>query len=267
MSAATHRVSVSIDDEIALVTLDRASARNAVDLAMCSELQEAFQSLDADPDVGVILLRGAGPSFCAGADLKERKGKDEAWVRRRRVASFAAYRAIEACSKPVIGLLHGSVVGSGGEIAMSCDFVYAASDACFRFPEVHWGTVGATQRLQRVIGKRLAKELLFSNSTLSADQAMTHGLVQSVLPAEELLPAGRAVAARIASAPRLSVALTKRAMDLGRELTLEQGLQVEMNAIEQNLADGSWKAGVDRFLKDHRDGAAGAAQPGEGVTS
>ena len=110
-------------DGIATVTLDRAAARNALNLPMCGELREAFATLDRDPAVRVVLLTANGPVFCAGADLKERQGKDEAWVRQRREASFAAYDTIEKCRKPVVAVVQGPVVGSGGEIAMSCDFI------------------------------------------------------------------------------------------------------------------------------------------------
>ncbi|WP_164254996.1 enoyl-CoA hydratase/isomerase family protein, partial [Stenotrophomonas maltophilia] len=90
-------------------------------------LREAFEGPDGDASVRVVLLDAAGPVFCAGADLKERLGQDEAWIRRRRLAAFAAYEAIERCGKPVVALAQGPVVGSGGEIAMACDFIVAAS--------------------------------------------------------------------------------------------------------------------------------------------
>ncbi|MGV9862371.1 enoyl-CoA hydratase/isomerase family protein [Rhodococcus koreensis] len=233
---------------IAEVVLNRPGARNAVDLHMCHLLRETFDELDGDPTVRVVLVSGNGPSFCAGADLKERTGKNAAWVRRRRVASFAAYAAIESCSKPVVALVHGSVVGSGGEISMACDFIIGATNTTFRFPEAHWGTVGATQRLQRVIGKRRAKELLFTNRILGADEAERLGLLVRTVDAAELLETGRAVAETIADAPALSIALTKRAVDLGSETDLDRGIRIEMTAIEQNLADGGWKDGVDRFV-------------------
>ena len=137
----------------------------------------------------------AGPVFCAGADLKERQGKDEAWVRQRRLASFAAYEAIERCSKPVVAIVQGPAIGSGGEIAMACDFIVASDFVTFRFPEPQWGTVGATQRLQRVIGKRRAKELLFTGRTMPVEEAYALGLVARVVPADELPASAEAIAA------------------------------------------------------------------------
>src|SRR5262245_53924539 len=101
------------DGAVARVTLSRPEARNAFNLAMCEALSEAFARLDADERVRVVLLDGAGPVFSGGADLKERQGSDETWVRARRLAGFAAYQAIERCRKPVIALVHGAAIGSG----------------------------------------------------------------------------------------------------------------------------------------------------------
>ncbi|MFP5022851.1 enoyl-CoA hydratase/isomerase family protein [Pseudonocardia phyllosphaerae] len=247
----TSRVHVEVSGGTAHVELTRPEARNAVDLPMCLELRAAFEDLDADESVRVVLLSGRGPVFCAGADLKERTGRDAAWVRRRRQASFAAYAAVEACSRPVVALLQGTVVGSGGELALAADFALATDDVTFRFPEPHWGTVGATQRLQRAIGRRRAKELLYTNRPMSACEAVDLGVVSKLVPAADLVTAGFDTAARIAKAPPAAIALTKRAIDLGAETDLDRGIRIEMAAIEQNLADGDWQAGVSRFREQH----------------
>ncbi|HEY2055584.1 MAG TPA: enoyl-CoA hydratase/isomerase family protein [Solirubrobacterales bacterium] len=238
LDAADRLVLTEREDEIARVTIDRPGARNALNLQLCVTLRKVFQALDGDPEVRVVLLGAAGPSFCAGADRNERAGRDAAWVRSRRLASFAAYREIESCSKPVVALLNGSVVGSGGEIAMSCDFAIAAADATFRFPEPHLGTVGATQRLQRVIGRRRAKELLFTGRLMKAEEAHRLGLVVEVVPPEELAARGEAIARTIVEAPALAIGLTKGAVDLGSETDLERGIGIEMAAIERRLAAG-----------------------------
>ncbi|ANY05014.1 enoyl-CoA hydratase/isomerase family protein [Pseudonocardia sp. HH130630-07] len=242
-----QRIRTTVVDGVATVELVRPEARNAVDLLMCDQLRAAFDEIDADESVHVVLLAAQGSVFCAGADLKERTGKDAAWVRRRRIASFAAYAAVEACRRPVVALLQGAVVGSGGEIALAADFALAADDVSFRFPEPHWGTVGATQRLQRAIGKRRAKELLFTNRRLAGGEALELGLVSRLVPAAELADAGWETARAIAAAPPTALSLTKRAVDLGAETDLDRGIRIEMAAIEQNLASGDWRAGVERF--------------------
>ncbi|MGW7517862.1 enoyl-CoA hydratase/isomerase family protein [Streptomyces sp. NPDC054796] len=239
----------TVTDGIAHVELARPRARNAVDLPMCRELRSVFEEIDADDGVRVVLLSARGPAFCAGADLKERAGQDAAWVRRRRLASFAAYEAVEQCRRPVVALVHGAVVGSGGEITLAADFAVAAESTVFRFPEPHWGTVGATQRLQRAIGKRRAKELLFTGRPMPAAEALGLGVVSRVVPDERLADAGAEIAERIAEAPPLAISLTKRAVDLGGETDLDRGIRIEMSAIEQCLADGGWRDGVDRFAR------------------
>ncbi|MEV4602976.1 enoyl-CoA hydratase/isomerase family protein [Amycolatopsis sp. NPDC049253] len=242
-----ERVRLEVSEGIARVELTRPEARNALDLPMCHQLREAFEEIDASHEVRVVLLSGRGPVFCAGADLKERTGKDAAWVRRRRVAAFAAYAAVEQCRVPVVALVQGAVVGSGGELTLAADFALAAAGTVFRFPEPHWGTVGATQRLQRVIGKRRAKELLFTNRALDAAEAAALGIVTRVVPPDGLTSAGDDTAASIAKAPPLAISLTKRAVDLGSETDLDRGIRIELAAIEHCLADGGWRDGVARF--------------------
>ncbi|MFS8049946.1 enoyl-CoA hydratase/isomerase family protein [Rhizobium sp. BR 314] len=247
MTSTQDAVSVTQDGAIARIVLNRPQARNALNLEMCVALREAFQRMDAEPDIRVVLLSAKGPVFCAGADLKERAGKDEAWVIARRHASFAAYDAIGRCGKPVIALTQGPVVGSGGEILMSCDFVVATEKTTFRFPEPQWGTVGATQRLQRVIGRMGAKELLFTGRTMPAEEAYRRGLVARIVPDETLAQVGQEIAESIASAPPLAMALTKQAVDLGHETNLANGIRIEMAAIERCLADGGWRSGIEKF--------------------
>lgn len=255
MSVAPDHVLLWRDGGIVRVTLDRPAARNALNLPMCVALRETFAALDADPEVRVVLLDANGPVFCAGADLKERQGRDEAWVRARRLAAFAAYEAIERCSRPVVAVVDGPVVGSGGEIAMACDFIVASRVASFRFPEPQWGTVGATQRLQRVIGKRRAKELLFTGRTMPAEEAHGLGLVARLV--DDVAAEAELVAAAIAKAPALAMILTKQAVELGGEVALATGIRIEMAQIERLLADGGWRKGIESFA------AASRHEPGQ----
>jgi len=240
---------VDREEAIVFVRLDRPEARNALNLQMCLDLRDCFEVLAAEDEVRVVVIEGNGPVFCAGADLKERDGKDAAWVRRRRLAAFAAYRAIEIFPKPAFALAHGPVIGSGGEICLSSDFILASTEATFRFPEPQWGTVGATQRLQRAIGKSSAKELLFTGRTMGAAEALQRGLVARCVEPGELKKIGREMAEAIAAAPAQAMRLTKQAVDLGNRTDLETGLRIELAAIEQNLASGEWQQGVRAFSK------------------
>ncbi|RVD20789.1 enoyl-CoA hydratase/isomerase family protein, partial [Mesorhizobium sp. M4A.F.Ca.ET.020.02.1.1] len=158
--------------------------------------------------------------------------------------------------KPVVALTQGPVVGSGGEILMSCDFAVASEKTTFRFPEPQWGTVGATQRLQRVIGKPRAKELLFTGRVMPVEEAYARGLVARVVPHDDLARTGEEVAASIAAAPPLAMALTKQAVDLGYETDLANGIRIELAAIERCLADGGWRDGIKKFVDRTETGAS-----------
>lgn len=229
------------------VTLARPEARNALNLEMCRELREAFDQIGNDDTVRAVVLDAEGPVFCAGADLKERQGKPADWVVARRRAAFDAYAAIEACPVPVVALVEGPVVGSGGEIAMACDFVLASPTATFRWPEIGWGSVGATQRLPRRIGVARAKELLFTGRTLPASDAEALGLITrlSYDPAALL----QETLDSILRAPAMATRLAKQCVELGVRLDLTDGIELEMDAIRSSLRGEEWKEGLTAFAR------------------
>jgi enoyl-CoA hydratase len=221
---------------VATITLHRPEARNALNLAMCEALVAAAQGMD--DTVRLVFVRAAGPVFCAGADLKERQGMGEAQVRDRRMKAFAAYGALEALPMPAIAVVEGAAVGSGCEIAAACDFVVATPAASFRIPEAIRGTVGATQRLPRILGKRLAKDLMFTGRTLTAQEAERHGLVARLVAKEDLESVLADIAKTVLDAPAHALRLAKRAIDRGVELDPKGALETELAAIEEQLALG-----------------------------
>ena len=225
---------------VATITLNRPESRNALNLEMCDRLISVSQEITSDKDVKLVLLGANGPVFCAGADLKERQGMNEAQVRERRMKGFAAYAALEALPMPAIAVVQGPVVGSGCEIAAACDFIVATQDASFRTPEALRGTVGATQRLPRILGKRLAKDMMFTGRVLSAEEAREAGLVSRLVPAIELEEMLLRMTAEILKAPQAALRLAKRCIDRGVELDPEGALATEIAAIEEQLAGGSW---------------------------
>src|SRR5690348_6893426 len=174
-------IEYSVADDVATIALNRPEARNALNLDMCEALLAAIGSIAQNANVRVVFVRGNGPVFCGGADVKERTGKSEQWARERRLKAFAAYEALEALPMPCIALVHGAAIGSGCEIAAACDFIVATPEAIFRTPEAQRGTVGATQRLPRILGKRLAKDLMFTGRDLSAEEARQAGLVSRIV--------------------------------------------------------------------------------------
>jgi len=230
-------VAYSCAGAVATIALNRPEARNALNFEMCEALLAATKSA-IDDDARVVFIRGAGPVFCGGADLKERQGKSEQWIRERRLKAFAAYEALEALPMPCIALVHGTAIGSGVEIAGACDFIVATPEATFRTPEAQRGTVGATQRLPRILGKRLAKDLMFTGRALTAEEAREAGFVSRV--AADLDAVALEIGAAILKAPPHALRLAKRAIDTGIERDPQGAKQVEIAAIEEQLAAGQW---------------------------
>jgi enoyl-CoA hydratase len=224
--------------QVATITLNRPEARNALNDAMCEDLRRVATDAAADPNIRLVFVRGSGPMFCAGADVKERTGMSVDWVRARRMKAFAAYHALESLPMPVVAVVHGVALGSGVEIAAACDFIVATPEAMFGTPEALRGTVGATQRLPRVLGKRLAKDLMFTGRRLTASEAQAAGFVARVVPAEkvdhELANISQAVLVASADAIRWA----KQCIDRGIELDPQGALGLELMAIEAQLASG-----------------------------
>ena len=227
---------VEVKDSVATLTLDRPASRNALNLATCEDLRRAAEGLDAS--VKLVFVRAAGPVFCAGADLKEREGMSAAQVRERRLKAFAAYAALEALPMPAIAVVEGPAIGSGCEIAAACDFIVATPAASFRIPEALRGTVGATQRLPRILGKRLAKDLMFTGRDLSSEDARRAGLVTRIVV--DLDVAMKELSETILRAPPAALKLAKRSIDRGVELDPKGAREVEIAAIEEQLASGRW---------------------------
>lgn len=230
-------VECTIADGIATIALNRPKVRNALNLEMCEALLEVSKGI-VEKEVRVAFVRGNGPVFCGGADLNERKGKSEEWIRARRMRAFAAYAALEALPMPCVALVHGAAIGSGVEIAAACDFIVATPDASFRTPEAQRGTVGATQRLPRILGKRLAKDLMFTGRALTAEEAREAGFVARI--SDDLAGEQKSIAEAILKAPALALKLAKRTIDRGVELDPQGALQAELEAIKEQLAAGEW---------------------------
>jgi len=230
-------VEYSAADGVATIALNRPEVRNALNLEMCDALLAVTRKI-IEEDARVVFVRGNGPVFCGGADLKERQGKSEQWIRERRLKAFAAYEALEALPMPCIALVHGAAIGSGVEIAAACDFIVATPDVTFRTPEAQRGTVGATQRLPRILGKRLAKDMMFTGRALTAEEARAAGFVSRI--ATDLDTVAADISGSILKAPPLAMRLGKRAIDRGIELDPKGAREAEIEAIEEQLASGQW---------------------------
>ena len=235
-------------DGVVTLGRHRPDARTALNLALAEALSAACRRA-TEERARLVWIRAKGAVFCAGADLKERQGMTDDQVRARRVKGFAAYAAIEALPMPAIAVVEGPAIGSGCEISAACDFIIATTAASFKTPEALWGTVGATQRLPRILGKRLAKDMMLTGRTLSAEEAHAHGLVTRLV-APEMVPSAIAeITGTIAKAPPAGLRMAKRCIDQGTELDPKGALATELLAIEEILAAAEWRNAMAGFGK------------------
>jgi enoyl-CoA hydratase len=240
------------DDHILVVTLNRPESSNALNTQMGLDLVELFEGFSTDIEgLRAVILTGSGSkAFCAGGDLKQRNGMtDEAWQAQHLVFE-RMLRAVLGCPVPVIGAVNGAAYGGGCEIAAATDFVYAATHARFALTEVTLGIMpggGGTQTLARAVGERRAKELILSGLPFSADEAERWGLVNRVLPPDELLPAALAIAGRIAANGPISVRQAKQAVHRGLQMSLADGLAFEIEAYNRLVPTADRREGVLAF--------------------
>ena len=208
---------------------------------LVGELTAAVRAADADPEVGAIVLRGAGRAFCAGADLVERTmPANETEARTRAIAIQEATRAIVDGDVPVIGAIHGWAVGGGLEWAINCDFPIWAESARGFFPEVSWGlfvTGGVTAILPRLAGLQSAREMLLLGERYTADEFLRLGVAWRVVPDEVLLDEAQALGDRLAALPRRAVRDMKRALARAAPGDVRQAMDHEVEAVVRSWQD------------------------------
>jgi enoyl-CoA hydratase len=237
---------------VATVTIDRPEARNALDAETLDALDAALEALDGDGEVRAAVLTGAGErAFVAGADIKAMAGLDAAGARAFAERGQRVAERIEALRVPVLAAVNGVALGGGCELALACDFIYAARTAKLGLPEVGLGVIpgfGGTQRLPRRIGAARAAELIFTGRAIDAEEALRIGLVNEVVEPAELLPRTQAVAADIAARGPLAVAAAKRALRDGADRPLAGALELERAAFAALFATQDQKEGMRAFV-------------------
>jgi enoyl-CoA hydratase len=242
-------VRVERRDAVAVVTLDRPEALNALSDDLMAALCEALDEVEGDDGLRVAVLTGAGRAFAAGAD----------------VAAMAAATPIEMLTgdrirhwdrvrrfgKPLIAAVHGFCLGGGCELAMTCDIVVAAEDARFGQPETNLGIIpgaGGTQRTTRTLGKSLTMEMVLSGRLLDAEEALGAGLCSRVVTREALVDEAVALGARIASRPPVAIRLARESVQRAFETTLESGLAFERRSLYLAFASEDAHEGMQAFL-------------------
>lgn len=236
-------------DRVALITLNRPEALNALNGQIVSELNHALDALHADAGIGCIVLTGSAKAFAAGADIKEMAERtypqiylDDLFCEADRLANRR---------KPIIAAVSGFALGGGCELAMMCDFILAADNARFGQPEIKLGVLpgmGGTQRLTRAIGKAKAMELCLTGRLMDAEEAERSGLVARIVPQAELLDEALKVAASIAAKSLPVAMMVKESVERAFEVSLAEGIRFERRVFHAAFATEDQKEGMAAFV-------------------
>lgn len=247
---------------VSLLTLNRPQALNALNGRTFEELSAAVAEVDGDPEQLVLIITGEGEkAFAAGADIAEINAVKtpgegiELAMRGQRALS-----ALEAMGKPTIAAINGFALGAGCELALACDIRVAADTAKLGLPEVNLGILpgcGGTQRLPRLVGKGMAKLLIYTGDMVEARQAKEIGLVEKVVPASALMDEAFTIAGRMAAKAPQSVALAKRAIEEGMECDLGRGLHIEVQSFAILCATEDRLEGTKAFMEKRKPSFTG----------
>ena len=241
---------------VGIITINRPKALNALNSQVLEEIKEAFESVDLNA-IRALVLTGAGEkSFVAGADIGEMstltKAEGEAFGKK----GNDIFRMIETFPIPVIAAVNGFALGGGCEISMSCDIRICSDNAVFGQPEVGLGITpgfGGTQRLARIVGVGMAKQMIYSAINIKAEEALRIGLVNAVYTQEELLPAAKKLAAKIASNAPIAVRNCKKAINEGLEADMDQAIVIEEKLFGDCFETEDQKAGMANFLEKDKE--------------
>ncbi len=244
------------ENGVAHVVINRPEVLNALNGTVFTELKDIFTELGTIDEARVIILTGKGDrAFAAGSDVKE--FADCSFIEAREVSkrNNAAQQVIANLTKPTIAVLNGFTLGGGLEVAMCCDIRIASDKARFGQPEIGLGFIpggGGTQRLARLVGVGVAKELVFSGKVIDANEAYRIGLVNKIVPADELMPTAIAMAESFANKSQVILEFAKVAIDKGIELDLTSGLQLETELWAASFATEDHHEGIQAFLEKRK---------------
>ena len=239
-------------DNIALVTIDRPEALNALNSTVIAELEQVVTELENDGTIRAMILTGEGRSFVAGADIGEQYPLDLDGGRRWGQRGSALFRRMERLEFPTIAAVNGFALGGGCELAMSCDIILASEKAKFGQPEVGLGITpgfSGTQRLPRRVGIAKAKELIFSGRMVKADEAERIGLVNAVYAPEALLDGAMEMARSFAKNAPIAVKYAKACIDRGMQTDIDSGIACENELFAMCFATADQKEGMGAFLE------------------
>ncbi len=245
-----ENILTEVRGNVALITLNRPKALNALNAALIAELNQALDQYDADDQIGCIVLTGSEKAFAAGADIKEMQSKTymDAYL-----GDFiGVWEHIVDIRKPVVAAVAGFALGGGCEMAMMCDFILAADTAKFGQPEINLGVMpgaGGTQRLTRFVGKSKAMEMCLTGRMMDAEEAERAGLVSRVVPAAELVDEAIKTAQKIAEKSRPIAMMTKESVNRSYETTLAEGIRFERRVFHSMFATEDQSEGMAAFIE------------------
>lgn len=244
-----------IENKVALITINRPPV-NPLNSQVFHELGHIVSNLEENKNVRVIVITGYGTkAFVAGADVKEVASKDLVGINLMNKKSRAIFSLIENVSKPVIAAINGVALGGGFELALACDLRIASEHAKFSFPETGLGIIpggGGTQRLQRIVGQGIAKELIYFGGMIDAKRALELHLVNRVVPQEELIDEALKWATKLTEKPAVALAMAKSSINHGGYVDLESGLTIEMANFATAFASEDAKEGISAFTEKRK---------------
>ena len=253
-------IRVDVTESIATLTIDRPAVKNALDRATVGECHRALEQLEANGDVGVVIITGAGESsFVSGADINDIRGRTGADG--LAAISSSLCTRIERFPRPTIAAINGYALGGGCELALACDIRVAADTAKFGQPELGLGIIpaaGATQRLPRVVGQGWARHLILTGEIIDARQAIEIGLVTAIMPAGQLQLRARELAKRILKHGPLAARLAKLALNASARVDLDSGLVIETLAQAICYQSDDKREGTSAFLEKRKPKFSGS---------
>jgi enoyl-CoA hydratase len=250
-----EKLVLQIDGSIATIKINRPEVLNAVDVETILELETTMHSLNDDKKVKVIIITGEGKSFVAGSDISKLAKMDSIQAREYSQIGQRVLNYIENIEKPVIAAINGYALGSGCEIAMACDIRIASEKAKLGQPESKLGLIpghGGTQRLARLVGIAKAKELIFTSEIIDAQEALKIGLVNKVVPAEELITEVQKIAQTISQMGPMAIKLGKTVINRGLDSNFTTGTAYESEAFSICFSTPESKEGINAFLEKRK---------------
>ncbi|GGU00217.1 MULTISPECIES: enoyl-CoA hydratase/isomerase family protein [Streptomyces] len=245
-------VNLEVTEGVGVIRLDR-PPMNALDIATQDRLRELAQEASDRDDVRAVILYGGEKVFAAGADIKEMQVMDHAAMVKRSRALQDSFTAVARIPKPVVAAITGYALGGGCELALCADYRIAADNAKLGQPEILLGLIpgaGGTQRLSRLVGPSKAKDLIFTGRMVKADEALTLGLVDRVVPAAEVYEQAHAWAAKLAQGPALALRAAKESVDQGLEADIDTGLAIERTWFAGLFATEDRERGMRSFVEE-----------------